>query len=134
MIVVDANAMVMALVDSAERGDAARAAMLADNMWVAPAHLPLEVLRVLGRAVREHRLAADDGDAALQALIAMQVEYVGFDSTVLQAIWAIRHNISSYDAAYLVVAAMYDVQLVTFDARLARAAEQVRPDIRVQLL
>jgi hypothetical protein len=29
---------------------------------------------------------------------------------------------------------MYDASLVTFDVRLARAAEQARPDIRVNLL
>jgi predicted nucleic acid-binding protein len=42
-----------------------------------------------------------------------------------------RHNVSAYDAAYLAVAAEYGGRLVTFDARLAKAAEQVAPLVSV---
>lgn len=108
--------------------------MLADDAWVAPAHMPLEVLRTLHKAVRTDRLTAADADTAFQALITMQIDYVETDIVLLQAVWAMRHNISVYDAVYHAVAAMYDAPLVTFDARLARSAEQAEPDIRVDLL
>jgi predicted nucleic acid-binding protein len=134
MIVIDANVAVMALASPRPTGDSARAAMLADDAWVAPGHMPLEVLRTLRKAVLDDRLNADDADTAFQALIAMQIEYVGTDVVLLQTVWAMRQHISVYDAAYLAVAAMYDASLVTFDVRLARAAEQARPDIRVNLL
>lgn len=134
MIVVDANVVVMALVDAGDRGDAARAAMVADDAWIAPAHMPLEVMRVLARAVRAGRLLVVDADAAARTLITMQVEYVGSDNALLQAVWGVRHNVASYDAAYLAVAVMYDVALVSFDDRLARAAERLRPGARVELL
>jgi predicted nucleic acid-binding protein len=42
-----------------------------------------------------------------------------------------RHNVSAYDAAYLAVAAERGAQLVTFDAKLAKAAEQVVPSVPV---
>jgi hypothetical protein len=45
-----------------------------------------------------------------------------------------RHNVSVYNAAYLAVAAMHDAPLVTFDARLAKAAAQAMPNARVTLL
>ncbi len=134
MIVIDANVTVMALASPAVQGDSARAAMFADDNWIAPAHMPLEVLRTFRKAVVGDRLTADDADAAFQALIAMQIEYVGTDVVLLQTVWAMRHNISVYDAAYLAVAAMHDVALVTFDARLAQAAERTKPDIHVNLL
>jgi predicted nucleic acid-binding protein len=134
VIVVDANVAVMALVSPAGEGDSARTAMLTDEVWIAPAHMPLEVLRTLRKAVLGSHLSADDAEAAFQALIAMQIEYVGTDIVLLQAVWAMRHNISVYDAAYLAVAAMHDAPLVTFDARLANAAERAKPDIRVNRL
>ncbi len=134
MIVVDANVTVMALASPSAQGDSARAAMFADDDWIAPAHMPLEVLRSLYKAVVADRLTANDAETAFKALIAMQIDYVGTDVVLLQTVWAMRHNISVYDAAYLAVAAMHDVPLITFDARLAHAAEQVKPDIRVNLL
>ncbi|HEY5854188.1 MAG TPA: type II toxin-antitoxin system VapC family toxin [Aldersonia sp.] len=134
MIVVDANVMVIALTSTAADGDAARAAILADDVWTAPAHMPLELLRTLRKAVIGHRLNPDDADAAFRALTSMQIVYVGMDVSLMESVWAMRHNASPYDAAYLAVAAMHDAPLVTFDARLAAAAEQTKPGIRVMLL
>ncbi|WP_024800643.1 type II toxin-antitoxin system VapC family toxin [Nocardia sp. BMG51109] len=134
MIVVDANVMVLALSSPSAQGDSARAAMLADDDWCAPAHMPLEVLRTLRKAVLGNRLTAKDGDAAFGALTAMQIEYTGTDIALLQAVWAMRHNVSVYDAAYVAVAAIHDAPLVTFDARLAKAAEQAVPNVRIALL
>ncbi|MEV6136361.1 type II toxin-antitoxin system VapC family toxin [Nocardia sp. NPDC051990] len=134
MIVVDANVMVMALSSPATQGNTARAAMLADDDWIAPAHMPLEVLRTLRKAVLGNHLTANDADAAFRALAAMQIVYVGTDVSLLHTVWAMRHNVSVYDAAYLAVAVLHDAPLITFDARLAKAAEQTKPDIRVTLL
>ncbi|MQY19033.1 type II toxin-antitoxin system VapC family toxin [Nocardia macrotermitis] len=133
MIVVDANVMVMALSSPKEQGNAARAALSADDIWVAPAHMPLEVMRTLRKAVLGNHLTADDADAAFRALTAMHIDYIGTDTTLLHSVWAMRHNVSVYDAAYLAVAAMHDARLLTFDARLVKAAEQILPNIRVSL-
>ncbi len=134
MIVIDANVTVMALVSPAVHGESARAAMAADDDWIAPAHMPLEVLRTLRKAVLGDRLTTDDAQAAFQTLTAMQIEYAGTDVLLLQTVWAMRHNISVYDAAYLAVAAMHGAPVITFDERLADAAARVRPDITVSLL
>lgn len=40
---------------------------------------------------------------------------------VLERIWALRHNISAYDAAYVALAEALDAPLLTCDARLAAA-------------
>ncbi|MGV0740875.1 type II toxin-antitoxin system VapC family toxin [Mycolicibacterium sp. XJ870] len=134
MIVVDANVVVMALSSATAQGDVAHAAMAADDDWIAPAHMPLEVMRTISKAVGGGHMNADDASAAFRTLTTMQIEYVGTDALLLQAIWAMRHNVSVYDAAYLAVAALRDAPLVTFDARLAKAAQQTTPNLRVNML
>ncbi|BBX95843.1 hypothetical protein MLAC_11370 [Mycobacterium lacus] len=73
MIVIDANVIVMALASQAGQGDSARTAIIADDDWIAPAHMPLEVLRTLRKAVLGDHLTVDDAEAAFRALIAMRV-------------------------------------------------------------
>lgn len=134
MIVVDANVIVVAFTSSGSAGDAARAALLADVDWWAPAHMPLEAARTWHRAVLNKRLAKDDADSAFNTLAAAQIRYTAPDRALLHWIWTVRHNVSAYDAAYLALAAEYDAPLVTFDARLATAAELVTPALHVRLL
>ncbi|WP_063125248.1 type II toxin-antitoxin system VapC family toxin [Nocardia fusca] len=134
MIVVDANVMVMALAGPSDRGEAARTALFADDEWAAPAHMPLEVVRTLHKAALTDQLAGADADAAFRALTDMQITYVETDSLLLHTVWKLRHNVSSYDAAYLAVAALHDAPLVTFDARLAKGALQAMPEVTVTVL
>jgi len=134
MIVVDASAMVFALVSATAEGDRARAAMTTDDEWIAPAHMPLEVLRTMSKAVTGGRLEGDDAQAAFQELTTMEITYATTDVPMLNAVWAMRHNASAYDAAYLAIALEYDAPLITFDARLANAAQQIRPNATVVLL
>jgi predicted nucleic acid-binding protein len=131
VIVVDANVMVLALASPTGKGDAARAVLTSDDLWFAPAHMPLEVIRALRKAVLGGQLAEPDALAAFNALTAAEITYTGATDTLLQAVWGMRHNVSAYDAAYLAVAAERGAQLVTFDARLAKAAEQVVPHVSV---
>ena len=114
-----ANVVVLALASPIDKGDAARAVLTSDDLWFAPAHMPLEVIRALRKAVVGGQLAEPDALAAFGALMAAEVTYTGATDTLLQAVWGMRHNVSAYDAAYLAVAAERGAQLVTFDARLA---------------
>jgi predicted nucleic acid-binding protein len=134
VIVVDASVMVVALSSPTSQGEAARSAMTADDTWIAPAHMPLEVMRTLRKAVVGGHLAEGDADAAFAALLAAEITYVGASEALLRAAWAVRHNVSAYDAAYLAIAAEYGARLVTFDTRLAKAAEQVAPSVSVLAL
>lgn len=131
MIVVDANVMVIALASPTDKGDAARAVLTAADLWFAPAHMPLEVIRTLRKAVIGDQLAEADAVAAFQALMAAEITYTGATDTLLHAVWGMRHNVSAYDAAYLAIAAEQGARLVTFDTRLAKAAGQVVPHVPV---
>lgn len=134
MIVVDASVMVFALSSPTGKGEAARKALTADSAWIAPAHMPLEVIRTLRKAVVGNHLAEDDAIAAFATLTESEITYIGANETLLRAVWAMRHNVSAYDAAYLAVAAEYGADMVTFDSRLAKAAEQVAPLVSVTTL
>jgi predicted nucleic acid-binding protein len=134
VIVVDASVMVFALSSPTADGEAARSAMAADDTGLGPAHMPLEVIRTLRKAVVSGRLRENDAVAAYDALLAAEITYIGTSEALLRAVWAMRHNVSAYDAAYLVIAAEHEARLVTFDARLAKAAEQVAPFVSVLTL
>ncbi|GAB3385575.1 hypothetical protein GCM10027568_02840 [Humibacter soli] len=43
---------------------------------------------------------------------------------LIHAMWRLRDNITAYDASYVALAEALGAPLVTFDLRLARAAER----------
>lgn len=124
MIVVDASAWVRALVDDGPAGDAARRELTDDPDWMAPAHMPIEVLRTLRRYESASLLSAAQADLFAAEVSGVTVRYAAPESWLLAAIWARRHNVSPYDAGYLALAEMHHVPLVTLDERLAKAAGQ----------
>lgn len=134
MLVVDASAMCAALLWQDEFGQRARLELGKDTDWVAPSHMPLEVIRTLRKAVLSRHTDQDDANEAFRALAYSGIEYIDVDSSLLERVWALSHNVSSYDAAYLVVAAEDESPLVTCDARLAKAAEQAKMDVEVRVV
>lgn len=134
MIVVDAGALVLALTSRAPQGDAARAALNGDDGWLAPAHMPGEVLRTLHRAVLLKQLKPEDAEAAADTVTALAIEYVLPDALRLRTAWAWRHNISIYDGLYVAVAAEHSAAIITVDGRLASAANQLGIPIAITLL
>jgi predicted nucleic acid-binding protein len=126
--------MVFALSSPSAQADAARAVLAQDDLWLAPAHMPLEVVRTLRKAMVSGAMTEADAAAAYRALAAAEITYIGTTPLLLAAVWAMRHNVSAYDAAYLAVAAQHEAHFVTLDSRLAKAAEQVAPLISVVLI
>lgn len=124
MIVVDASAWARSLVDAGPAGDAARRVLSSDPDWVAPAHMPVEVLRTLRRYEFGGVLTAAQADLFAAEVGGATVRYATPERALLAAIWARRHNVSPYDAGYLALAELYDAPLVTLDERLAKAAAQ----------
>ena len=87
---------------------------------MAPALLDLEVLEVLrgltrGGKLRRHAAEVAVGDYRELALSR-------YPSTDLMArIWELRDNLTAYDAAYVALAEVLGIPLITCDARLASA-------------
>jgi predicted nucleic acid-binding protein len=76
---------------------------------------------VLRRLVREGRLSASRAKQAVQDLLDLRITRYPH-SVLLPRIWQLRHNLSAYDAAYVVLAEKLGATLLTRDARLASAA------------
>ena len=117
-LVVDAAAMVAALVDGGRDGHWVQAHL--QGPAAAPHHMPVEVASVLRRAVLAGDLDPSAANAAHEELMAMPVALFEY-RPLADRVWALRDSVSPYDAWYVALAEELDVPLVTLDRRLARA-------------
>jgi predicted nucleic acid-binding protein len=87
----------------------------------APHLLDLEVGQVLRRLTREGIVSPARADQAIQDLLDLRItRYPHF--ALLPRIWRLRHNLTAYDAAYVVLAEILASPLITRDARLKSAS------------
>jgi predicted nucleic acid-binding protein len=119
MLVVDTSAVLAALVG--RRPDRRLRARLGDDGDLhAPYLLDVELLHLLRRLVATGRLTEDraaDARADFADLVIMRYPHL----PLADRIWALRHNLSAYDGAFVALSEALDVPLVTCDARLAAA-------------
>lgn len=87
-------------------------------------HVPhladVEVAQVLRRYVREGDLEAEAGRAGLEILSLLDLERHSHEP-LLERVWALRANLTAYDAVYVALAEALGSRLLTCDRRLARA-------------
>ena len=119
-IVVDASAVVAALIDAGPDGSWARAGLRDDDL-AAPAHLYVEVSNVLRRAVVAGRLGPDVGALAHRDLIQLPLTCFPFEP-LADRVWGLHPTVTAYDAAYVALAEALDAPLWTLDRRLAAAS------------
>lgn len=115
MIVVDASAVVAALVDTGTDGQWAESLLTAD--LAAPHLLPVEVANVMRRAVKAEEVTDDVASLAHADLLDLRVQLYPYD-LVASRIWELRRNLTPYDAWYVAVAELLDAPLATLDQRL----------------
>jgi predicted nucleic acid-binding protein len=85
-----------------------------------PHLLDLEVAQVVRRLVREGTVTEHRADEAIRDLLDLRIaRYPHF--VLLPRIWQLRHNLSAYDAAYVVLAEKLGAALITRDSGLAGA-------------
>ncbi len=119
MRVVDASAVVAALVDSAGDGpwaetEIARGALAGPELVLAEA----------GNILRRLELAGDlsrlEAGSARRDLLRLDIDLYPF-APFAERVWALRFNLTCYDAWYVALAEMLACPLVTLDERLSRA-------------
>lgn len=123
MIVVDASALTAMLVYADVRGERARDVLRADTEWAAPEHWRAEVFSALRGLWLGGKLAEPLAERTIRRMPRLTVETVPLEP-LLSGMWALRHAITGYDAAYVALARARDVTLVTGDERLGREASR----------
>lgn len=129
MIVVDASAVVELLLRT-PRAHRIEARLLDPPVSLhAPHLLDVEVAQVLRRFAARNRLSTLRGAASLSLLDQFPLLRHPH-RPLLSRIWALRHNLTAYDACYVALAEALGATLVTTDARLG-AAPGVRAPVEV---
>ncbi len=119
-IVVDASALVSSILGSSS-GHRSLRRRLARETCHAPHLVDAEIGNVLRRRVLRGELPAPDAQALLLAAAPLVDHRYEMTGSLGQAAWALRANLSFYDALYVVLAQALSVPLVTGDSRLSRA-------------
>jgi predicted nucleic acid-binding protein len=120
MIVLDASALVELLLGT-EAGRTIASRIADPTLGLHAPHLAdVEVAQALRRYVREGELDAGSAVSALAELRALDLERHAHEP-LLDRVWALRENVTAYDAVYVALAEALEAPLVTCDGRLARA-------------
>jgi predicted nucleic acid-binding protein len=120
VIVVDASAVVVAVVETSPRADRVRATLTAAGPTVAPDHVDAEI----GQSVRGLVLRSQPpAEFAYRQLILARRLVVGRRrlGPLIERAWGLRANVSFYDGLYIALAERLGVALLTADRRLAAA-------------
>ncbi len=119
MIVLDASAVVELLLGT-EVGRIIAARIGDPTIGIHAPHLvDVEVVQALRRYVQGGELDRVSATAALENLRSLDLERHSHEP-LLGRIWALRQNLTAYDAAYVALAEALDAILLTCDVKLAR--------------
>jgi predicted nucleic acid-binding protein len=113
--VVDASVVVDLLVGDLNPDD------LGDEELVAPHLLDTEVLNAVRKLVLRGKLSEAQASEAVNGFALLSITRFPAD-WLAGRIWALRHNLTAYDATYVALAEMLSAtSLLTTDGRLANA-------------
>lgn len=130
MIVLDASAGVESLISPSDVGQRVRQRIRPLPEVHVPELFDLEVMSAVRRFERSGTVSEHDAARALVNLGDLRVQRWRHQE-IRADIWRRRHRHSIYDAAYIALAKLLDLPLVTTDSRLAEAAGD---DVAVELL
>ena len=120
MVVVDASVLVAALVDSGREGKWAEAAV-AKGSLAGPELVLAEASNILRRLERVGAVSRLEANSAHRDLLRLELELFPF-APFANRVWALRNNLTSYDAWYVALAEALGCSLVTLDRKLGHAS------------
>ncbi|MYK33522.1 MAG: type II toxin-antitoxin system VapC family toxin [Boseongicola sp. SB0670_bin_30] len=118
--VADASVLVAALVDSGHEGKWAESAIDAGRL-AGPELVLAEATNILRRLEHAGEISPLEASTSHRSLLQLDVELYPF-APFAERVWALRGNLTSYDAWYVALAEALDCPLITLDRRLSRAA------------
>jgi predicted nucleic acid-binding protein len=120
LIVLDASAAIEWLLQTPRGLRVDRRIFATSESLHAPHLLDVELTQALRRYVTVHGLSVSRAEEALQDLMDLRVQRYPH-TPFLRRIWALRNNLTSYDALYVALAEALGAMLLTCDAKLAAA-------------
>ena len=130
MIIVDASAALEVLLRTPAAGTVEARLFAPGETLHAPHLIDLEVAQVLRRYAAGGWMTPERGRIALADFADFAIHRYPH-SVLLARIWALRGNLTAYDAAYVALAEALDALLVTRDRKLAAAGGH---EARVELV
>ena len=121
MIVVDASAILEALLRTPAAAVVEARLFRAEETLHAPHLIDLEIAQVLRRHALRGWVTSDHCGRVLEALAAFPLTRYPHDD-LLPRVWELRANLTAYDAAYVALAEALDAPLLTRDRRMAAAS------------
>jgi predicted nucleic acid-binding protein len=121
VIVLDASAAVEVLLQSQVGAPLTGRLLAPESSLHAPYLLDLEVAQVLRRFVLRGEVQPLRAQQALEVLADFPIERYPHQ-ILLPRIWALRENLTAYDAVYVALAEVLGATLLTRDARISRAS------------
>ena len=119
MTVIDASILAPNILAPDSDGDAARGGPRGQAL-ATPERIDLEVASVWRRQVMAGQLETRRADLAVADLLALPLQRIPHRQ-LLTRCWELRQNLTPYDAAYVALAELLAVVLVTGDKRLSRS-------------
>lgn len=119
MIVIDASAAIALLADSGSLG-AFVGSQVRQHELAYPALMPFEVASGLRSLAARGTVSTSFAAAALQSISQLGGVECPF-AGLAERVWQLRDNVSAYDAAYVALAELLEVPLLTLDFRLQTA-------------
>jgi len=127
-VVVDASAIVAALVDSGSDGEWAQTQLDGEDL-AAPHLMPVEAANILRRASLAGDISVDGATLAHADLIRLRVSLFPYEPHA-ERVWQLRESVTAYDAWYVALAEVLGAPLITLDRRVA-GAPGLRCEVRL---
>lgn len=117
MIVLDASLVVELLANGSRAASIRRELASVDEPFLVPHLIDIEVISALRRLAASQRIDSHRCAEFLEGLATLPAERYSH-TPLLGRIWELRHNFTSYDAAYIALAEAVGAVLYTCDEKL----------------
>lgn len=118
MIVIDASALVDALINPSSFPNVESALADPSNPILAPHLIDLEVVQALRRLVSKGEVAPFVASRILAQLANLPIARISH-TYFLDRVWALQANMTAYDAVYIAIAEAFHASLLTRDRKMA---------------
>ncbi len=126
-MVIDAPALVAAVVDSGPEGIWAESLVEAEQL-AGPELVLAEASNILRRLEQAGNISRIEATASHNDLMQLDIELFPF-APFAERVWELRNNLTSYDAWYVALAEALGCPLATLDRRMARSSGPTCPII-----